>query len=199
MKLSKFFVTYYFLLCSLLAVLPLQASAAPSQPVMTVTGSVDANVTNNVKVINPDGGALDVRIQPKKSSYTLSFNATATNNQGIISTVIIPFDSYISGINFITGSKDSASCSLSVSYNGAEIPEGANTNEIAGTGFASDGSRYAAPLYIMNSEYISIPNMFIRGGDELLLIVSINTHVFGATGDQSCLGKAQIYLIPADK
>lgn len=198
MKQSKHFALLYLASVFLLAGFSLPVFAAP--PVTSVTGSVDANVTNNVKVTNIDGGALDVRIQPKKSAYTLSLNATATNDRGSISTVIIPFDSYISGINFTTGSKDSASCSLSVSYKyGAEIPEGANTDEIAGTGFASDGSRYAAPLYIMNSEYISIPNMFIKGGDELLLNVAINTHVFGATGDQSCLGKAQVYLIPTDK
>lgn len=199
MKLSKYIALLYLSSGFLLTNFSLQVFAAPNQPAMNVTGSVDANVTNNVKVINPDGGALEVRIQPKKSAYALSLSATATNDRGSNSTVIIPFDSYISGINFTTGSKDSASCSMFVFYQGAGIPEGANTNEIAETGFASDGSRYAAPLYIMNSEYISIPNMFIRGGDELLLTVTMNTHVFGATGDQSCLGKAQIYLIPADK
>ncbi|TXI16602.1 MAG: hypothetical protein E6Q62_11150 [Nitrosomonas sp.] len=197
MKLSKHIALLYFASGFLLTGSSLPVFAAP--PVMSVTGSVDANVTNNVKVINPDGGALEVHIQPKKSSYTLSLNATATNDRGSFSAVTIPFDSYISGINFTTGSKDSASCSTFVSYQGAGIPEGANTNEIAETGFASDGSRYAAPLYIMNSEYISIPHMFIRGGDELLLTVTMNTHVFGATGNESCLGRAKIYLIPAEK
>lgn len=198
MKLSKNIALLYLASGFLLTGFSLPVFAAP--PVMSVTGSVDANVTNNVRVINSDGGALDVRIQPKKSAYTLSLDATATNDRGSFSTVTIPSDSYISGINFVTYSKDSASCFTSISYNhGAEIPEGANTNEIAETGFASDGSRYAAPLNIMSSEFISVPNMFIRGGDELLLTVAINTHVFGATGDQSCRGKAQVYLIPANR
>ncbi|MBX9895648.1 MAG: hypothetical protein K2Y09_10785 [Nitrosomonas sp.] len=198
MKLSKHIALLYLASSFLLAGSSLSVFAAP--PVMSVTGSVDANVTNNVRVINPDGGALDVRIQPRRSAYALLLNATARPGEGgNTSTLPIPFDSYIVGINFIIVSHNSASCFTSVSYNhGAEIPEGANTGEIAGTGFASDDSRYVNPLSITNSEYILIPNMFIKGGDELLLFAAINNLEFGSTAP-NCFVKAQIYLIPADK
>lgn len=203
----KSFALFQLAATSLIVGFAMQVFAAPNQPPINVTGSVDANVTNNVKVINPEGGALDVRItgtekpldvsiQPRSSSYVLSLRAIVDEGTSV-NTVTVPFDSYIAGINFFADSHNAASCHVYV-LNDGNTPEGANTNLIAKAAFTADRNNLI-PGTLAQSLYIPIPNMFIGEDNELSINVRISSRIDNQEGGEFCDGEALLYLIPADK